>query len=375
MNMSSGNAITAVEVVPIRVPLDRVYRGSSYSMRNRCTIITRVHTAEGVVGEVYNGDADADQAQVVKIIETEIAPLVLGCDAWNVEGCWQRMLPVTYDILRDRSCALQAMACVDSAMWDLVGKMCGQPVYRLWGGYTDRLPVMVIGGYYSDEPDAVEQEGERYRRLGVTGCKFKVGGRSPEVDAARVRRLRDAVGPDFVIAVDANQGFEMREAIRFADLARECDLVWFEEPCRWMTDRAAMRDVRLMSGLRVTAGQGETTTAGVQDLMTAGAIDYCNFDASWGGGPTQWRRVAGMAAIFGVAMAHHEEPQISAHLLGSVSHGSFVECFLPERDPVFWNIIANRRPLEDGLYRVPPGPGWGLVLDEDWVSSHRADRA
>jgi L-alanine-DL-glutamate epimerase-like enolase superfamily enzyme len=363
--------IARIETIPIRVPLDRVYRGSYYSMRNRCTIITRIYTSDGAVGECYNGDADEEQGQILSIINDEIAPLLLGTDAWNVELCWHKMLPVTRNILRDRTLGLQAMACVDSAIWDLIGKMVGQPLSRLWGGYADALPLIVIGGYYSDDPMAIEREAERYRELSVAGCKFKVGGRTPEEDAARARRMREAVGHDFIIAVDANQGYSLQQAVRFAQLTLDCNFVWFEEPCGWQNDREWMRDVRMMTGVPVTGGQSETTPAGVKDLMIKGAIDFCNFDASWSGGPTQWRRVAGMASIFGVRMAHHEEPQISAHLLGSISHGTYVETFLPERDPIFWNMIANRGQLTDGLYPVPRGPGFGLVLDEDWVTAYR----
>src|SRR5579872_312025 len=127
--------IERIEVIPLRIPLDRVYSGSYYSMRNRTTIITRVHTREGLIGESYNGDTDDDQQRIVRIIEMEIVPLLTGQDAWNVEGCWQRMLPVTFDILRDRGLGMQAMACVDSALWDLAGKAAGQPLNRLWGGY------------------------------------------------------------------------------------------------------------------------------------------------------------------------------------------------------------------------------------------------
>ena len=376
----SSQLIERIEAIPVRVPLDRVYRGSYYAMRNRCTIITRVRNPDGLIGESYNGDADEEQGQIVKIIHDEIAPLLRGTDAWNVELCWEKMLPVTFNILRDRTLALQAMACVDSAIWDLIGKMVGQPLYRLWGGYADALPMIVIGGYYSDDPrdksadyKAIEREAERYRELGVAGCKFKVGGRTPEEDAARARRMREAAGPDFIIAVDANQGYSLRDAVRFAELTKACSFVWFEEPCGWTNDRSSMRDVRLMTGVPVAGGQSETTPIGVRDLMVAGAIDFCNFDASWAGGPTQWRRVAGMAALFGVRMAHHEEPQIAAHLLGSISHGTFVECFLPERDPIFWNMIANRGELMEGLYLLPQGPGFGLVLDEEWISKYRAD--
>jgi L-alanine-DL-glutamate epimerase-like enolase superfamily enzyme len=353
------------------VPLDRVYRGSHYSMSNRCTIITRVTTADGAVGESYNGDADEEQAQILGIIAHEIVPLLLGMDAWQVERCWEAMLPVTFNILRDRTLGLQAMACVDSAIWDLIGKMVGQPLCRLWGLYADALPFIVIGGYYSDDPSDIDREAERYRELGVGGCKFKVGGRTPDEDAARVRRLRAAVGEDFIITVDANQGYSLREAIRFAGLTRECDLTWFEEPCGWMHDKTSMRDVRAITGVPTCAGQSETTPDGMRALMQTGSIDVCNFDASWSGGPTQWRRIAGMAAVFGVRMAHHEEPQISAQLLASTSSGTYVESFLPERDPIFWNMIANRGEFADGMYRVPQGPGWGLELDDEWIARYR----
>lgn len=371
--MSMGLApapIERIEAVPLRVPLDRVYAGSHYSMRNRATIVTRVH-AGGLVGECYNGDTDDEQAAVVRIIAEEIGPLLRGRDALNVEGCWERMLAVTFNILRDRNLGLQAIACVDSALWDLLGKAVGQPLYRLWGGFADALPLNVIGGYYSDDADAVEREAERWLALGFRGCKFKVGGRTPEVDAERVRRLRRTVGPAFTITVDANQGWMLDEAVRFVRLASECDLRWFEEPCRWTNDQMWLRDVRCMTGLPVCAGQSETTAQGVRALITGGAIDVCNLDASWSGGATFWRRVAGMAALYGVQMGHHEEPQVAAHLLGGVPHATYLECFLPERDPLFWTLVANRGELVDGRYPVPQGPGFGLVLDEGVIARSR----
>ena len=104
--------------------------------------------------------------------------------------------------------------------------------------------------------------------------------------------------------------------------------------------------------------------------MVDGAIDVCNFDASWAGGPTQWRRVAALASAFDVQMGHHEEPQISAHLLASVPHGTYVECFHPERDPLFWNLIANRPEIRDGLYSVPAAPGFGIELDSKYVDRY-----
>jgi L-alanine-DL-glutamate epimerase-like enolase superfamily enzyme len=152
------------------------------------------------------------------------------------------------------------------------------------------------------------------------------------------------------------------------------DLRWFEEPCRWHNDRRAMRDVRTMGGVAVCAGQSEFSAGGCRDLMVEGAIDVCNFDASWSGGPTEWRRVAGMALTFDVTMGHHEEPQVAGHLLASIPHGAYVECFHPDRDPIWWNLIANRPKLVDGELRLPDAPGLGWELDEDYIEHFRVAR-
>jgi len=367
--------IEHVEITPVRVPLTRRFQGSHYSMTNRCTIVTRIHTRNGLVSEVYNGDTDAEQAVIVDIIRDEIVPQIIGRSALEMEACWEAMLPPTYDILRDRSLALQAIACVDTALWDLVGKALGVPLYQLWGGYRDRLQAICIGGYYTDDEADVARQIDHYRELGFAGCKFKVGRLSPAEDAHRTRLAREAGGDDFVLMVDANQGFTRRAAIEFAELTRDLRLRWFEEPVQWLNDRLSMRDVRLTTGVPVVAGQSEATRAGLRDLISAGAIDACNADASWIGGPSEWRRIAAVAAAYDVEMAHHEEPQISAHLLASIPHGTYLETFDPDRDPVFWNIIANRRPFEDGLYVVPDGPGFGLELDWDYIDRYRSEPA
>jgi L-alanine-DL-glutamate epimerase-like enolase superfamily enzyme len=341
-------------------------------MTNRCTIVTRVMTKEGVTGEVYNGDEDDTQAAVLRIIHEELAPALLGQDARRIERCWERMLPATFDILRDRKLATSAMACVDSAIWDAIGKALDVPLVHLWGGYRDELPMIAIGGYYGTTHAELAEEMEHYRDMGLAGCKFKVGGMTAAEDAARCRVAREAAGGDFILIADANQGYTPAEAVHFCRLTSDLHLRWFEEPCRWYNDRRGMREVRLMTGVPVAAGQSEISASAARDLMVEGAIDVCNFDSSWGGGPTEWRRVAAMAQVFGIQMAHHEEPQIAAHLLGAIPNGTYVECFHPDRDPIFWNILTNRPSITGGLYPVPPGPGFGLELDEDFIARYRA---
>ncbi|HZY15142.1 MAG TPA: mandelate racemase/muconate lactonizing enzyme family protein [Ramlibacter sp.] len=370
--------IERVEFTPVRVPLKRRFKGSHYSMTSRCTIVTRVYTTGGLVGEAYNGDTDAEQSVILGILRNEIAPNVIGRSALNIEGAWEAMLPSTYDILRDRSLSLQAMACVDSALWDLLGKAVGLPLFQLWGGYRDRLQAICIGGYYAaegqNEEAEIARQIEKYLELGFGGCKFKVGGRSPAVDAQRTRLARKIAGDDFVLMVDANQGYTRQQAIQFCRATADLNLRWFEEPCQWLNDRFSMRDVRLTAGISVTAGQSESTRAGQRDLIASGAIDVCNADASWIGGPSEWRRVAAIASAYEVQMGHHEEPQVSAHLLASIPHGTYVETFDPDRDPIFWNLIANRQPFNGGYYAVPQGPGLGLELDWEYINRYRSEQ-
>jgi D-galactarolactone cycloisomerase len=367
--------IEAIETIPLKVPLKHLYQGSYYKMRNRCTIITRIQTSDGVVGESYNADTDEEQAEVLAIIRDEITPRVIGLDVLQIEKIWQAMLPVTLDQLRDRAIPMQAIACVDSAAWDAVGKYAGMPLWRLWGGYRDRIPMIGIGGYYgSSEADLEKELGFFHGEHGMVGMKFKIGAKSPREDAARLRLARQIVGEDFVFVVDANQGYTLPEALAFVEeIKDDIPLRWFEEPIRWHSDWRGLRDFRLRSNVNVAAGQSEISRVGMREMIVGGAVDVCNFDASWGGGPTEWRRVAALALTFDVELGHHEEAQVSSHLLASVPNGTYVESFSPTRDPIFWGLLANRPALENGQLPLPESPGFGWELDEAFVKTYRVD--
>lgn len=365
--------ITRIETIPIIAPLAREFRGSHYHMTHRATVIVQVHTDAGIVGEAYVGDEHETLFDIERIIRNEIAPLVIGEDALAVERLWDRTNTVTFDILRDRRLGLVAQAGVDTAVWDAVGKALGTPLWKLWGGFRNRLPLIAIGGYYGEPLGTIADEIGSYRELGLAGMKFKVGGATPEVDAARIRAAREAAGDDFFICIDANQGYTVPEAVELSKRVADLDIQWFEEPVRWQNDRVSLRDVRFRGELPVCAGQTEFSPTGCRALMEAGAIDVCNFDASWSGGPTAWRRTAAIAHSFDVKMGHHEEPQVSSHLLASQPHGTVSECFHPDRDPFWWNLIANRPQMEGGELVLGNRPGLGWDLDWDYIDRHRAD--
>jgi len=365
--------VERVETEAIRVPLDQVYRGSKYKMENRCTIITRIYTHQGVIGEVYSGDTDEEQPVIRKIIHDELAPAIEGKDIFDIEGCWEAMKPATYDILRDRNMVMQAISAVDAALWDTFGKALDMPLYRLWGGAKKQLPIIAIGGYYGQTDTELAQEIESYLDYQVIGMKFKIGGVTPQEDLHRLQIAVDTAGSDFRFMVDANQGYDLWQAIEFVRLAQDAGikLHWFEEPVRWYNDRRWLKDVRLATGIPVTAGQSAYSLDSVRDLITEGSIDYCNFDASWAGGPTMWRKAASIAYAFGVDMAHHEEAQVAAHLLASISNTSYVECFHKNRDPIFWHIQTEAPDIKDGIYTISDRPGFGIQLDADYIARYR----
>ncbi|MGH9771308.1 MAG: mandelate racemase/muconate lactonizing enzyme family protein [Candidatus Acidiferrales bacterium] len=362
--------IVRIETIPIRVPLRQIYRGSHYQMSHRATILTRVHTEEGILGEAFVADEDHINDQIERVIVDEITPNLLGQDAFAVERCWELARPATWNILRDRRIGLVSCAAVDTAIWDAIGKALGQPLWKLWGGYRNWVEVIWTGGYYNTDI-SIEAEMASAREAQIAGMKFKVGGRSPEIDAKRFIEARKAAGDSFVLIADANQGYTPDEAVKFARMVEDYDLFYFEEPCRWQNDRRAMCDVRYRSGARVCAGQGELSAAGCRDLMVASAIDFCNFDGSWSGGPSEWRRVAAMALTFDVRMCHHEEAHIGAHLLASIPHGTFADTMHEDRDPIWSHMIANRPAVENGRITLSDRPGLGWELDEEFIEKYR----
>lgn len=364
--------ITRIEQIPLVVPLGREYKGSYYSMTHRATILTRVHTTEGLIGTAYAADEEHTMFEIMKVVEKEIAPRLIGQNGLAIERCWELAFPVTFDQLRDRRIGLVALAGIDTALWDLFGQVVDRPLYEIWGGYRDRLPVNIIGGYYGPA-DAIRDEVGEWVDMGFRGCKFKLGSQPVDVDAERVRICRETAGDDFTITIDANQGYALPTALALCDRVRDLGIRWFEEPCRWSNDARDMREVRSRGGIPVCAGQSEYSPQGCRALMDAGAIDVCNFDSSWAGGPTNWRRNAALANIHSVELAHHEEPHIAAHLLASQPNGTYLEVFHPHRDPIWWNLITNRPELVDGEMQLPRGAGLGWEYDDSFVAKYRAD--
>lgn len=366
--------IEKVTVIAVEIPLSRNFGGSRYTVTKRCTIITRMETDTGLISEIYNGDNRDHMREVVDIIEQELVPMVIGEDIFAVERIWQRMFKAA-EWNRDRKLVMEAIACIDSAIWDLMGKAAGVNVCRLLGGYRQELPLICIGGYYEEGKtlSGLGKEMERLRDAGLAGCKVKVGGLTAEKDAQRIEAARKAAGDDFWIAVDANRGWPVSEAVRFARLIEKYDIQWFEEPCHWYDDAHFMAQVRRSTSIPINAGQSEATSAGIRRLVVEEAVDIVNFDASEAGGVTEWKRAAALCGLNGIRIGHHEEAQIAMHMVAAIPNGICVECFEQARDPIWAGMIANRPNPKNGIIQVPQGPGFGVELDWDMVKRYRVN--
>lgn len=378
--------ITSIEVIPLARPLDAEFLGGTYRVHNRNTIITRIHTDAGVIGEAFGGDEDQVQERIVALIRQHLAPLLIGEDVRDVERLWEKMFFCDIDLgnralhvldLGNRAVLMQAISAIDNALWDALGKSFDVPLYKLLGGYRDRVPVIAIGGYYhvnDRHHNALQDEVRGYKSGGLAGIKMKVGRATLAEDIERVRAVREAGGSDFILACDANQAWAPTQAIEFCHAVAPLNIRWVEEPIRWYDQLGGLQAVRAAVTIPLVAGQGEITRFGCRDLVLHGGVNILNVDVTIVGGITEWRRIAGMASMFDVQMAHHEEAQVALHLLASIPHGLYVEIFPNrKRDPMWHELPVEHPIIRSGYMHLPLGPGLGIKLNEDIIARYRVD--
>jgi len=370
--------IKHLEAIPLVRKLEDVFQGGTYKITSRNTIVTRLELDNGIVGETFGGDEDQYQLDVCRIVNDIFRPLLVGGDVREIEQHWEKMWNTRIDLnnrgihaldLAKHCVHTQAIAAVDIALWDALGKSLKQPVYKLLGGSRDKVPVIAIGGYVLKGKTLadLETEIEYYKEQQIAGIKLKVGKLSVEEDIERTRLARKVGGPKFHLCTDSNQSWKVEDALQFARGVRDLNLAWLEEPCRWYEQITGNAQVRKL-GIPVNAGQGEISIHGCRELVERGAVDILNVDATISPGVTEWRRIAKMAQERGVKMAHHEEPQVALHLLAGVPNGLCVEIFPNyNRDPMWFDLPEKQPAIRDGFMHLPDGPGFGLPLRADTI--------
>src|SRR5882672_6066201 len=237
--------IKALVTYVLSAPLPQPVRTSNSTISRVSELIVMLATDAGPVGigEAHGpflSQGGAEGLQAVGQILERITPLVVGQDPFAVERIWQDLFALTYTSVRgiptlagQRRQLVTAMSAIDIALWDLMGKATGRPVHALLGGaLRSRVPAYVTGFYYRDgeRPDDLRREAALYLEHGYRTIKAKVGGLSAKADAERIGLIRQAVGDDVAIMLDANQGWDLPSAVRAARLCEPYNIFWLEDP-------------------------------------------------------------------------------------------------------------------------------------------------
>ena len=366
--------ITRVEAVLIQRALsDRFWMSISPigGMKPVATrLLLKIYTDAGVIGY---GEGNGSGAALFR---QGLADLVVGEDPFMVGKIWEKLFAITYsrDLVKrgwSRTDLIGAMAAIDAAVYDVMSKSAGQPLYRFLGGYRTSVPAYVTGGYYREGKGIPElvKEVEGYIEQGYNAVKLKVGGISAgftvKDDYERVKAVREAVGPKVKLMLDANQGWDVSTAIEASNKMQELDITWLEEPLHWYDDVEPLKRLKVNTRIPLASGESEITRWGARRLMETEAIDFLQFDANANGGITEWRKLAGMASMMHIWMAPHHEPHIHGHLLASVPNGYILESFAnPERDPLWFELYTRRPKIEKSVLYLEDIPGLGVEFDQ-----------
>jgi L-alanine-DL-glutamate epimerase-like enolase superfamily enzyme len=331
-------------------------------------LLVRVLTEQGRegIGVTYH---EVGGEAVRELINRNMAHRLIGRDPLETEVIWWEFFHYLRGVGRKglMYCALSA---IDIALWDLKGKIVGLPVSRLLGSNRTSVPVYASGGWTSYDDDQLVDEMMMIVKRGYKALKFKVGveaGQNINRDVVRVRKVREAIGPDVKILVDANNCFDAATAVQLANRIRDYDITLFEEPV-FADDIPGLSRFRRGTDIPLATGEHEYSKFGVRDLLLNEAADIVQADGARAGGYTEMLKIAALTQAWNVKFAPHAMENIHLPLMAALPNG-----FMLERLLMFEELTARTfkdAPVpQDGMMHVPDLPGLGLTLDMDFIRS------
>jgi D-arabinonate dehydratase len=279
-----------------------------------------------------------------------------------------------------KGAAIIAMSQIDIGLWDIIGKKLNTPVYKLLGGYRDKVPGYGSGGVLSLSKDQLVKEQMSWVEAGFKAVKMKVGRPDPREDIERVKAVRQAIGNDIDLMVDANNGWSTSTAIQMAKRLERFDVRWLEEPVI-AEDYDGYARVATSTEIPIAGGESEYTKFGFKELFVRKCIDICQADVGKVGGISEYMKIASMAEAFNIAMCPHGLGLVSAHCVAATPNGMIVEFFDGNRLPnntlrKFQEDTGHRfmpcsiRPIK-GWIDLPKVPGLGLDPDLNAIEEYR----
>lgn len=372
--------VDSVRAFPLVTPLDPELMQTAFgSRKNAALVLVEIRTDGGLVGY---GEALArfSLRSYISLIDDLLAPLVIGQDPFDVEGMWQRMSRV-FPGSKTGGVLMEAIAAVDIALWDIMGKAAGLPVHKLLGSTgAQRVKAYASSISWAGDEVAIRQT-EEVLALGFDTIKIKIGG-PPEKGLARAKLIRDTAGPSVALCADANWSFDFDDALTVAKGLADLDYYWFEEPLV-VEDQLGYRRLRERAPIRLAAGESEHTLFGCRELIASGSIGVVQPDVARSGGITETRKIASLAYAFNMPYAPHVGfsgavcAAASLQLAAAAPNFLTFECMTfpnPLRESLSLHRVGHPADLVDGTLPVPALPGLGVEIDQEALERFRADR-
>lgn len=374
-DIAAAERIVSIEACTVRVPLDTITSFSTRVVRDRHYGLVRVRTADGLEGIGFCYAGSIAGGLVAAAVRQLFAPLLIGENPWRIEALWDRMYREA--LLHGRTgSVMRALSIIDIALWDRNARAVGKPLHTLLGGFaSEKVPAYASGGYYVDgkTPEMLGEEVGSYAARGFKAVKIKVGRFSPKEEEARVAAAREAIGPDVLLMLDANNAWsDLHTALQHTQRYEAYDPYWIEEP---FSPDDIDNHVRLGQRTSITVATGEIEAGRwrFKELLDKDGSIILQTDAAVCGGITEWRRIAATAASYGASVAPHWFHDLHVHLVAATPNATWVEYFPDDQVLNFWRLPNRQLAVNQGYLELPSTPGLGFEFDEAAIERYRMD--
>lgn len=359
--------IEKVDVFWLRLDLPDSVVDAMSDVRHWDVVATRVATDRKIAGWGYNSTLGEGSRALEALIADDLAPRLLGKNPFLVKRLWQEIYFERH-FTGITGVAVQGVAALEIALWDIIAKAAGQPLWRILGGYeAARIPCYSTdGGWLGFSESQLVANARQVQEDGFRGFKMKVGKPDLEEDCQRLAAVRGAVGPGYPVMIDANGRWDQASARRAIGRLAEYDPFWLEEPLHPF-DVQAHAALARATPVPILAGETIYDLRMFRDFMTAGALGIAQPDVLKLGGIGGWMEAAALARAFGlpVVPAGFNLMQLDAHLMAAIPHGLMME-HIPWLGPIFENPVQVR----DGHALVPREPGAGTAIRAEAIERH-----
>ena len=358
--------ITAITTEEYRWPRHKPISNGLHTYTHSGLDLVKVETDAGITGIGLGAGGEVGRATVARL-STEL----IGEDPIDVERLWHKMwIP---KLIGRSGLTTRAISAIDIGLWDIRAKVAGMPLYKLLGGFRDRVPTYIAGGYYEEGKGLRELQQEMIDsvEMGAKAIKMKVGAVPIREDLERVKAVREAIGPDVKLLVDANCAYRAYEAIQLAKRMEEYDIFWFEEPIA-PDDYDGHKRIAAATTIPIATGENEYTRYGFRDLIATGAVPILNADAKILGGVTEFMKVVALAQAHDLDIAPHGSQDIHIHLVAAIANGLILEFYRDSVDPMWGKMYHHTLRLnDDGTVSPPEVPGIGVDPNYEVLAPYR----